>query len=144
MPKRLFAFESKAWQECIEVHIELNKIYRQTDHNFIHMLNEIRRGICTPESERMLLSCANRTFDQDDGIEPTRLYSTNRHVNQLNEEMLIKLEGKGKQYKAQDRGKATWASVLDKCIPDVIKLKIGTIFLSMARSLLSFTAYILF
>ena len=38
---------------------------------------------------------------EEDGIEPTRMYSTNRNVDEMNEKMLEQLEGKGKRYKAK-------------------------------------------
>lgn len=116
----LFCFESKAWKEAIELNFELTEVFRQQeDPTFLNMLRELRLGYCSPETERQLLKCQNTIFfsskkhragqqqhpspggEEEDGIEPTRMYSTNRNVDEMNEKMLEQLEGKGKRYKAK-------------------------------------------
>ena len=117
----VFCFESKAWKEAIELNFELTEVFRQQeDQEFIDMLRELRLGVCSVETERRLLKCQNTVFvpskkskqqlsgsppssgdGEADGIEPTRMYSTNRNVDETNEKMLDQLEGKGKKYKAR-------------------------------------------
>lgn len=117
----VFCFESKAWKEAIDLNFELTEVFRQKgDPTWMKMLKELRMGRCSAQTERRLLACQNNTFvssskrtgmqglealrqdgDEEDGIEPTRMYSTNRDVDDMNERMLNNLEGKGKKYKSQ-------------------------------------------
>lgn len=101
-----FCFESESWKECIEVCVELTQVHRQRDERFIKMLNEIRRGVVSPESEKLLMNCTRNDFSTcsltsgggDSAtaeVEPTRLYSTNKNVDALNHERLSALAGKG-------------------------------------------------
>lgn len=160
---------------------ELTQVFRQRgDPEFARMLQEIRLGICSPETERALLSRQHVEFEptpaalpaqpttaqstrskqptphitiksifthpderealrqiQEAGgdvseregniqeIEPTRLYSTNANVAQLNQQMLEKLEGKGKRYVARDEGKSPYVESLKHCpIEEDLRLKV--------------------
>jgi len=117
-----FCFEAQSWKEAIHVSVELTQVHRQRDSHFATMLNELRRGIVSPESERMLVACTRNDFfaaetspasTSDAGgvpaprggsspvppaeawVEPTRLYSTNKNVDELNHQRLSALPGKG-------------------------------------------------
>jgi hypothetical protein len=95
--------------------VELTQVHRQRDTQFAAMLNELRRGYVSPEGERMLVACTRNDFfavestisDAPRGtdgllasraealVEPTRLYSTNKDVDELNLQRLSALPGKG-------------------------------------------------
>lgn len=50
-----FCFQTNAWETCLLHTFELKKVHRQTDNNFINILNKIRLG------KRLvnLLNCLN-------------------------------------------------------------------------------------
>lgn len=110
-----FCFEAQSWKEAIHVSVELTQVHRQRDSHFATMLNELRRGIVSPDSERMLVACTRNDFfaaetspaspaprggsspvpPAEAWVEPTRLYSTNKNVDELNHQRLSALPGKG-------------------------------------------------
>lgn len=152
-----FCFEAQSWKEAIHVSVELTQVHRQRDTHFATMLNELRRGIVSPDSERMLVACTRNDFfavetspasTSDAGsvpaprggsspvppplpgaeawVEPTRLYSTNKNVDELNHQRLSALPGKGKRYRASDTGRAPWTDALQHCSAAAeLKLKVG-------------------
>jgi ATP-dependent DNA helicase PIF1 len=52
-----FAFEAKSWDKCVDVHVELKEVFRQSDKAFVSALNSIRWGKVTPE-----VSCGHSTL----------------------------------------------------------------------------------
>lgn len=85
-----FCFESKIWKECIDETVYLNEIVRQSDNEFQNILNDIRIGNISKEIRTFLDSRITEKIKSD--IKPTRLYTTNRDVNELNENELYKLD----------------------------------------------------
>ena len=61
------------------------------------------------------------------GIKPTRLYSTNRDVDALNERELSQLPGEGRAYEARDQGQGSALRHLQQnCLaPALLQLKLG-------------------
>ena len=53
---RRFAFETSAWQRCVQVNIELTQVKRQSDQELVEILNRIRRGLCTEKDAETLAS----------------------------------------------------------------------------------------
>src|SRR5690606_6817522 len=49
-------FEARAWKKSSYVHIELDKIFRQRDEDFINILNNIRNNSLTDEDLTILNS----------------------------------------------------------------------------------------
>jgi len=72
--------------------VELREIFRQSDMKFISLLNEVRVGKLSPENEEILQEC-QRELSTSNEIEPTKLWSTNDKVEELNMEKLSSLEG---------------------------------------------------
>lgn len=93
-----FCFESKIWKESIDETVYLNEIVRQTNSEFQNILNNIRYGIVSKEVKEFLDSRRVENLnDIKSDIKPTRLYTTNKDVNELNENELYKLDtGDGK------------------------------------------------
>ena len=94
-----YAFQAKTWAGAglDEGTIVLAQQHRQVnDSEFVSMLNELRRGICSQQTVEALDSChTHRKPPPTDGILPTQLYCTNRDVDQENEERLKQLRGDG-------------------------------------------------
>lgn len=105
-----FCFESEIWNELFDHEngmIVLDKVFRQKDNEFVRLLNELRRGEVSSTTNSIILkkieqqkksnennnNIYNNTemLKHDDNIVPTKLFSTNKDVNQMNLEELLKL-----------------------------------------------------
>ena len=64
------------------------------DAPFVEALNEVREGRCSDATAAALRACHVSTKPRpSDGIEPTRLYCTNRNVDAENTQRLARLPG---------------------------------------------------
>jgi ATP-dependent DNA helicase PIF1 len=86
-----FVFDAESWKKCIDHVVELNKIMRQVDNEFQHVLNELRVGNVTDRCKKLLNSCIGVTLKNDLGIIPTRIFTTNAKVDEMNLKKLEKL-----------------------------------------------------
>lgn len=77
--------------------VELEKIYRQEDQEFINILNAIRSRSITPE---MLDRLNSRFFPYPEELEEDHivLTSTNKQANEINNSHLARLDGREKVY----------------------------------------------
>lgn len=87
-----FCFESTAWEQSIQHVVELHTVFRQSDPDFISVLEEIRHGQLSEHAQELLKSRLGITLDTSDDIEPTELYSTNRQVDSINLKRLQQLD----------------------------------------------------
>jgi ATP-dependent DNA helicase PIF1 len=91
-----FCFESKLWNQIfpLDNHIELEKIFRQTDPTYIKILSQVRRGELDEESIQILKTYVNRQYDATkyDGILPTKLYPIRAKVDYVNSTMFEKID----------------------------------------------------
>ena len=39
--ERRFAFETSAWQRCVQINVELTQVKRQSDQNLVTILNKV-------------------------------------------------------------------------------------------------------
>ena len=86
-----FCFESKKWDICIDKTIYLTEIMRQKNKEFQECLDNIRLGLITDETRKLLESRINVEIKNEHGIRPTKLYCTNYSVDYINNEELDKL-----------------------------------------------------
>jgi len=93
-----FCFEAKTWKKCIQRTVHLNEIIRQSDTNFQEVLNKIRIGNIDEQVRTVLDKRIGVELCNDYGIKPTKLYSTNRNVDRVNDEELDKLAEDGRQF----------------------------------------------
>lgn len=70
-----FAFEAQMWDESIQHTFNLTKVFRQTDQEFVDMLNEMRFGTLSPESIKKFKSLT-REIQYEDGMAATELYDS--------------------------------------------------------------------
>lgn len=89
-----FCFESSKWSKIVSNTVFLREIIRQKSTKLQRCLNEVREGKISDEMKNLLLSRVGIKLENEYGIRPTRLYSTNRMVDNLNEEELDKLANK--------------------------------------------------
>lgn len=89
----------KIWTKAIAKFI---LTVRQADPRFVKILNEMRHGLLSPESVR-ILSTLNREVKYEDGITPVELYPIRSQVEAANATRLAQLSGETQQYRAIDR-----------------------------------------
>lgn len=97
---RRFCFESPVWDHIFKEKVELVQIMRQSDAKFQKMLNEIRVGKCSEETQKILESRIGADISNDMGIEPTRLYTRNIDIEHINKTHLLQLKQALKTYPA--------------------------------------------
>lgn len=118
-----FFFSSLALKKCNFECVQLNKIYRQNDPDFIRILNNIRLGFY---SERDFLELNTRYFPRQYG----EVFNTNEMVlcsrkdeaSRINETGLLNIPGDTRSYVAQVDGK--FPSTRMPC-ESTLNLKIG-------------------
>jgi len=95
-----YFFEAKALQNNPPIYIELEKIYRQTDQDFIEILGRFREN--KPLTEDLERLNRNFTSDFESKIEQGYIYITthNYKANERNKKALEKLKGKTFTYDA--------------------------------------------
>jgi len=86
-----FCFCSSVWNDMFcNTTVELSKIMRQTDIQFIKVLNKIRKGIIDKDVINMLESRVNLEYIND--IIPTQLFSMRHEVDNINNMHLVELD----------------------------------------------------
>jgi hypothetical protein len=94
-----YFFNAKVWQQLQLVSIELKKVYRQRDDQFIKLLDRIRQNLATPAdldnlNRRVLTSDAiSRPHTSNDASLTITLATRRDTVDYINEERLQCLEG---------------------------------------------------
>ena len=86
--KKLYAFESMAWERFDLMVIELTEMKRTTDSEFTYILSKVRRGECDEE----VIAYMTRLWNNEQmEKEPTYLYGRNLEVEQTNRAKLNEL-----------------------------------------------------
>ena len=97
-----FCFESELWYKTFEPdnHIELKKLFRQTDPIYKTILNNVREGIILPENMEVLKQRLHVKYNKEEnnGIVPTKLYAIKSKVDKINDMEFQKLEGRCYEY----------------------------------------------
>lgn len=94
-----FCFESKKWDACIKKTVYLEEIMRQSDHQFCMMLKELRMGNCSETTLKILKDRMTEPVTKNNDIIPTKLFSTNKMVDIINNKELNLLTKKGMDMK---------------------------------------------
>lgn len=120
-----FAFETKAWKECVQQSFELTVVHRQKDPAFVSILNSIRIGRVTPEIRDRLAATSKQRIEVE-GILATQLCSHTSDAERINQSKLNNLSGEEKTYIAIDSD-SYMTKTLDQQIqaPGKLVLKIG-------------------
>lgn len=100
----LFFFQSHALKESPPVYIELEKIYRQSDQEFIDLLNRVRDNKMTEQDIDFLNSHYDPDFDLKGNKEYIQLTTHNKTADRINRVELDDLEGESFYYQAQITG----------------------------------------
>ena len=121
--KERFAFESSVWQRLQIIVCYITEQYRQDDKDFLEILSAIRHDTFKKKHHEKL---KDRHFKEKKFPENiTKLFSHNVDVDQVNEEMLSKIEGEFKEFEMDSSGKELLVSALKKgCLsPEKLILK---------------------
>jgi len=127
-----FVFESPKWNETVDCVVFLNTVYRQTDPLFQNMLNEIRLGNVSDETDKLLKSRLDLDFSKEE-IQPTKIFTRKAMVEEVNKSALDKIEGETFTYKMITKGKVNSEAIknalakMDQNAPYVseLSLKVG-------------------
>ena len=92
-----FCFESVDWEDLFGSNkVALKTIFRQSDNEYVKILNQIRKGRLTRKSYETLLKYVGRTYTDD--IQPIQLFPRRHMVEGVNNKELKKLEGNEHRY----------------------------------------------
>eukprot|EP00079_Xenopus_tropicalis_P015866 XP_004914012.1 PREDICTED: ATP-dependent DNA helicase PIF1 [Xenopus tropicalis] len=120
-----FCFQARSWRKCIHLTMELTEVRRQTDKNFISLLQAIRLGRCTDDVSRKLLQTSSHKVERD-GILATRLCTHKDDVEITNERRLQQLPGESHLYEALDSDPMLVKTINAQCpVNQQIQLKKG-------------------
>lgn len=108
-PEKYFAFQADCWNDCFELQVELTQVFRQSDSEFVEMLNELRKGQCSPTTEVRLKCCDRPVQATNTGILMTKLYPRKMDVGKENEQKLMSLNQETVAFIAKDDGKGEFA-----------------------------------
>lgn len=120
--KGKFFFHSNVIQQNPPLYIELSKIFRQSDDQFISILNNLRNNQITQDDIQVLNQFVKPDFDLKSNNGYITLTTHNAKADTINAQSLRDLEGKSSIYKAEIIG-----DFPDKIYPidDKLELKEG-------------------
>nr|XP_056701009.1 ATP-dependent DNA helicase PIF1 [Euleptes europaea] len=120
-----FCFQAKSWRKCIHLNMELTKVQRQTDRDFISLLDAVRQGRCTEKVTKQLTATAAHKVERD-GILATRLCTHKDDVELTNTKRLQELSGEPRSFKAVDSDPVLVKTLDAQCpVSSIIELKLG-------------------
>jgi hypothetical protein len=100
----IYFFDSMAVRAQPPVYIEFDNIFRQSNLNFIQLLNEVRNNNISNESFELLQSLYNPNFRPPKDDTYITLTTHNYKADSINAEELAKLSGESKKFKATIKG----------------------------------------
>ena len=117
-----YFFHSQSVLQQQPIYIELDKIYRQNNANFIKVLNEVRNNCLSNEGLALLQSRYNPQFVPPADDTYITLTTHNYKADQINAEELVKIKGKTHSFEAEINGEYS-----EKSYPTekTLELKIG-------------------
>lgn len=90
---RGFCFQARQWKEANFRVVELDRVFRQENQEFVDVLKHIRTGRVTTTVRKFLSQCVRPLPPNKFGVRPTILHSRNRDVERENKLELDKLQG---------------------------------------------------
>ncbi len=124
-PDAHFIFKSDAWNDADFTVCYLTTQFRQTDDAYLTVLNAIRANDVDEDSRDHLRKRYRKKPEID--IEPTRLFTHNADVDNVNEKELDKIDGDATEYSMTGKGSKNHVELLKKsCLaPSTLRLKVG-------------------
>lgn len=120
--KSAYFFDSQVMEQFPPVHIEFNKIYRQSDETFIHLLNEVRHNHISEEGMQLLNGRYDPWFELNSNEGYIFLTTHNYKSDNTNAEEISKLKTKLFSFKAEITGE-----FYEKSYPadELLELRVG-------------------
>lgn len=117
-----YAFESRGWEEARPMICYLTEQYRQEDELLLSLLKSIRSNQIEEDHYTLLGEQKDISFEH---IEPTRLFTHNADVDEVNAAKLRSLPGMVHRFKMEGRGnKQLQQSLAKNCLsPELLELK---------------------
>jgi hypothetical protein len=100
----IFFFNARPFKQVELIYLELDKIYRQTDPEFINLLNNFRLNKISYDDIEMLNKQHKKQFNLLDNEGYIYLTTHNHKADKINKQALEKLAGKTYSYKAEVEG----------------------------------------
>lgn len=126
-PSTEFCFQSPVWASAVPVRIELTHVFRQTDLEFVALLQEVRQGRLSAEAVAHL-TALSRPLPDTHGVLATRLFPMNAQVDIINEQKMGEIQGPAYLYESEDYAKDVEYTILleRNCLaPNRLYLKEG-------------------
>jgi ATP-dependent exoDNAse (exonuclease V) alpha subunit len=122
-PEAFFAYHCDAWKNMGLKVCYLTEQHRQSDMEYLKILNAIRENSVSSETINILQT----RFDKKTKSEPTKLYSHNKNVDKENDAELAKISGKVFEYGMRTKGRNNLVEMLKKsCLaPETLRLRVG-------------------
>lgn len=102
--KSPFFFDAHVIRQAFPVYVELQKVYRQRDETFIHLLNNIRNNQCTPADLALLQQYYRPGFIPAAEDNYIILTTHNHKAEAVNQEALERLPGELQNFSASITG----------------------------------------
>lgn len=124
-----FAFEAEYWKKTVKKTFNLTKVFRQSDPEFVDMLNEMRFGRLSDQSVQKFMRLS-RPLQYDDGVSATELFPRREDVERANGTRMRTLHTETHEYTASHGGKLFGTEQGEKLLanfmaPDKLTLKVG-------------------
>lgn len=131
-----WAFKANCWPRFAANTTRLEKVWRQTDPNFMAAINTIRRGAGTDGAMLLRKTAAQWDTANDIHFDGTTIMAKNKAVDSYNGVRMDRLPGKPVAVKSLrwGRQRSEWAK-----IPEVLQLKIGAYVMILANDSPAFT-----
>ena len=102
--KGIFFFHSKVIEENPPLYLELEKVYRQSDTNFVKILNHLRNNEISKEDMQALQPYIRPSFRPQHNDGYITLTTHNYKADQINAAAFASIKGKEFHYQAQVKG----------------------------------------
>lgn len=102
--KGMYFFNAKVVEEKPPVYIELEKVYRQDNQEFISILNNLRTNSITTSDVERLNQYVDQNFNAEEHDDYITLTTHNNTADGINQRALSKLETNSKFYEAEITG----------------------------------------
>ena len=121
-----YCFETKVWEDLNFETVILQTAHRQTDEEFLSVLQEMRCGSLTEEG-RAYLEARVVSVEQDAlGKDGTPcVYAKNDQVDKINQQRFRELSGPSHTFECRDSGNSDWFGALHDLAPQQMELKLG-------------------
>jgi len=88
--ERRFIWQTETWKSLNPKICYLSERHRHNEPELLQLLDEMRAGSVSTDSRKLLKSCSTRSFSKS--VRPTKLYTHNADVDEINAEELEKLD----------------------------------------------------